>query len=99
MRKLTGAVFVSIDVVMQAPGGPEEDLTGGFPIGRLGRTTSVGDSVFAARWREIAKSHSQWLSRRAADTLPIGWINQERRGFRDLCGRAAGITSNPTWRK
>jgi len=33
MRKLTGAVFVSLDGVMQAPGGPEEDPTGGFAKG------------------------------------------------------------------
>lgn len=32
-RKLTGAVFVSLDGVMQAPGGPEEDTTGGFRFG------------------------------------------------------------------
>jgi dihydrofolate reductase len=33
MRKLTGAVFQSLDGVMQAPGGPEEDPTGGFTLG------------------------------------------------------------------
>ncbi len=33
MRKLTGAVFVSLDGVMQAPGGPEEDPSGGFQNG------------------------------------------------------------------
>jgi dihydrofolate reductase len=33
MRKLTGAVFVSLDGIMQAPGGPEEDPTGGFDHG------------------------------------------------------------------
>jgi dihydrofolate reductase len=33
MRKLTGAVFVSLDGVMQAPGGPEEDPTGDFHHG------------------------------------------------------------------
>jgi dihydrofolate reductase len=33
MRKLTGAVFQSLDGVMQAPGGPEEDPTGGFRFG------------------------------------------------------------------
>ena len=33
MRKLTGAVFVSLDGVMQAPGGPEEDPTSDFRLG------------------------------------------------------------------
>jgi len=33
MRRLTGAVFVSLDNVMQAPGGPEEDPTGEFRLG------------------------------------------------------------------
>jgi dihydrofolate reductase len=32
-RKLTGAVFQSLDGVMQAPGGPEEDPTNGFHLG------------------------------------------------------------------
>ena len=33
MRKLTGAVFISLDGVMQAPGGPDEDPTSGFRHG------------------------------------------------------------------
>jgi len=33
MRKITGAAFVSLDGVMQAPGGPTEDPTGGFDQG------------------------------------------------------------------
>ena len=33
MRKLTGAVFLSLDGIMQAPGGPEEDPTGNFQFG------------------------------------------------------------------
>jgi dihydrofolate reductase len=33
MRKLTGAVFLSLDGVMQAPGGPDEDPTSGFRFG------------------------------------------------------------------
>jgi dihydrofolate reductase len=33
MRKVTGAVFVSLDGVMQAPGHPEEDRTGDFRLG------------------------------------------------------------------
>jgi dihydrofolate reductase len=33
MRRLTGAVFQSLDGVMQAPGGPEEDESGHFRFG------------------------------------------------------------------
>lgn len=33
MRKIIGAVFLSLDGVMQAPGGPTEDPTGGFKYG------------------------------------------------------------------
>ena len=33
MRKLTGAVFQSLDGIMQAPGGPNEDPSGGFRFG------------------------------------------------------------------
>ena len=33
MRKIIGATFVSLDGVMQAPGGPTEDPTGGFEHG------------------------------------------------------------------
>ncbi|MDX1439488.1 MAG: dihydrofolate reductase family protein [Rubricoccaceae bacterium] len=33
MRKLIASTFASLDGVMQAPGGPEEDPTGGFALG------------------------------------------------------------------
>lgn len=33
MRRIIGAAFVSLDGVMQAPGGPDEDRTGGFELG------------------------------------------------------------------
>jgi dihydrofolate reductase len=33
MRKLTGAIFQSLDCVMQAPGGPDEDPTSHFHFG------------------------------------------------------------------
>lgn len=33
MRKIRGSAFVSLDGVMQAPGGPSEDPTGGFEHG------------------------------------------------------------------
>ena len=33
MRKIVASTFLSLDGVMQAPGGPEEDPTGGFEFG------------------------------------------------------------------
>lgn len=33
MRKLIASTFVSLDGIMQAPGGPDEDPTGGFALG------------------------------------------------------------------
>lgn len=43
MRKLIASTFVSLDGVMQAPGGPEEDPTGGFAFG--GWTFNYWDEV------------------------------------------------------
>ena len=48
MRQVVAAAFVSLDGVMQAPGGPEEDPTGGFAYGGwtlppLGRGDGRGD--------------------------------------------------------
>ena len=33
MRRIIATTFVSLDGIMQAPGGPTEDPTGGFPFG------------------------------------------------------------------
>jgi dihydrofolate reductase len=42
-RKIIGAAFVSLDGVMQAPGAPEEDRSGGFEYG--GWLAEYGDEV------------------------------------------------------
>ena len=39
MRKLVVNTFMSLDGVMQSPGGPEEDPTGGFAYGGYGALT------------------------------------------------------------
>jgi len=43
MRKLIASTFISLDGVMQAPGGPEEDPTENFTLG--GWTCAFGDEA------------------------------------------------------
>jgi hypothetical protein len=44
MRKITVLSMISLDGVIQAPGGPGEDTSGGFKLG--GWTASYGDELF-----------------------------------------------------
>ena len=46
MRKVIVGAFVSMDGVMQAPGGPEEDPTGGFKYGGWVAPMADTDPVF-----------------------------------------------------
>lgn len=43
MREIVAATFLSLDGVMQAPGGPDEDPSGGFKLG--GWIVNYGDDV------------------------------------------------------
>lgn len=77
MRKLTAAVFLSLDNVMQAPGGPEEDPTGGFPYG--GWTAPFWDEGMSGPMGKLFEGDFDLLlGRRTYDIFAAYWsYNQD----------------------
>jgi dihydrofolate reductase len=72
MRKIIGAVFVSLDGVMQAPGGPDEDPTGGFTLG--GWLPQFFDEAVGKRVdRLFAGEFDLLLGRRTYDIFAAHW--------------------------
>ena len=76
MRKLTGAVFLSLDGVMQAPGGPEEDPTGGFDHG--GWVQPFWDADMGPFESVIMGEYDLLLAKRTYDIFSAYWpYNQD----------------------
>ena len=76
MRKLTGAVFVSLDGVMQAPGGPEEDPTGNFKLG--GWVAPHWDEDMGPFEKLIMADYDLLLGKRTYDIFSAYWpYNQD----------------------
>jgi dihydrofolate reductase len=72
MRKIIAATFVSLDGVMQAPGGPEEDPTGGFKFG--GWTFPYFDEALGASMDDIFKKpFDLLLGRKTYDIFAAFW--------------------------
>ncbi|WP_394824473.1 dihydrofolate reductase family protein [Pendulispora albinea] len=72
MRKIMVAAFVSLDGVMQAPGGPEEDPTGGFEHG--GWVAGYPDDVVGAAMGELlSKPYELLLGRKTYDIFAAHW--------------------------
>jgi dihydrofolate reductase len=72
MRKVVAGAFVSLDGVMQAPGGPEEDPTGGFRHG--GWVAPHWDEVIEADMGELFTAPLDLLlGRRTYDIFAAHW--------------------------
>jgi dihydrofolate reductase len=72
MRKIIVGAFISLDGVMQAPGGPEEDRTGGFEYG--GWVAGYFDDVVGAAMGEIFSiPYDLLLGRRTYDIFAAHW--------------------------
>ena len=72
MRKIVVSAFVSLDGVMQAPGGPEEDPIGGFRFG--GWVAPFFDETAGATIGELfAKPFDLLLGRKTYDIFAAHW--------------------------
>ena len=72
MRSLVVAAFVTLDNVMQAPGGPDEDPTGGFTQG--GWSVNYWDEAMGATMGEyFAKPFDLLLGRRTYEIFAAHW--------------------------
>jgi dihydrofolate reductase len=76
MRKIIASAFVSLDGVMQAPGGPEEDTTGGFKFG--GWTAPYFDETLGQVMQEtFSKPFDLLLGRKTYEIFAAHWPFQE----------------------
>ena len=72
MRKVVVAAFVSVDGVMQAPGAPEEDRTGGFTHG--GWVAGYFDEVVGGAIGEsFSRPYELLLGRKTYDIFAAHW--------------------------
>ena len=72
MRRIVSSTFVSLDGVMQAPGGPAEDPTGGFVFG--GWTAPYFDEALGAAMGEIfGRPFDLLLGRKTYDIFAAHW--------------------------
>jgi dihydrofolate reductase len=76
MRRITAATFVSLDGVMQAPGGPEEDPVDGFTLG--GWTFNYWDDLMGGAMAEtFGKPFALLLGRKTYDIFAAHWPYQD----------------------
>ena len=71
MRKITVLSMITLDGVMQAPGGPEEDTSGGFAYG--GWTAPYGDEVSGKLMEKLMKPADLLLGRKTFDIFESYW--------------------------
>lgn len=76
MRRVIGGAFISVDGVVQAPGGPDEDPTGGFRFG--GWATPYFDDVLSGFLGEVfdAPEYDLLLGRRTYEIFAAHWPYQ-----------------------
>lgn len=88
MRKLIVSTFLSLDGVMQAPGGPEEDPTGGFELG--GWSVNYWDDMMGQHMTAaMSTPFDLLLGRKTYDIFAAHWPRSDEQPV-------AGILNNAT---
>ena len=75
MRKIIVLSFITLDGVMQAPGAPEEDTSGGFKYG--GWVAPYGDDVFGQVMEKQMKPADLLLGRKTFEIFADYWPEHE----------------------
>jgi dihydrofolate reductase len=75
VRKIIAITQITLDGIMQAPGGPEEDTDNGFTHGSWAMPY-VDDAVMQVLYETVAGAFDLLLGRRTYDVFAAHWPNQ-----------------------
>ena len=94
MRKITVISMITLDGVMQAPGGPEEDTSDGFKYG--GWSALYGDEVSGKTMEKLMKPADLLLGRKTFDIFENYWPEHAEswQGINDVTKYVLSTTRN-----
>ncbi|WP_440951036.1 dihydrofolate reductase family protein [Methanosphaerula subterraneus] len=103
MRKIIVLTFVSLDGVMQAPGGPEEDPSGGFKYG--GWMVNYGDEfLMQEMMNQMSRPYEALLGRKTYEIFASYWphANPDEEPLAGIINRSkkyvvSKTLQNPSW--
>jgi dihydrofolate reductase len=93
MRSLIVPAFVTLDGVMQGPGGPDEDPTGGFAQGGWA-VNHWDEAMYAAMGETLAKPFDLLLGRKTYEIFAAHWPHVGE-GEREARGGTASDIDDP----
>ena len=98
MRKLVVLTFITLDGVMQAPGGPQEDTSGGFKYG--GWVAGYWDESIAKIMDiQTANPFDLLLGRKTYEIFAAYWPTSDEQPMADRLNRAKKYVASTTLHK
>lgn len=99
MRRINVLTFITLDGVMQAPGGPEEDTSGGFKYG--GWTVPYfDDSLGKVMDEQMGRPFDLLLGRKTFEIFASYWPHQEESPINEATKYVASNTlTRHEWKK